>query len=355
MREIYTKIAEFFQDNKLCVLATIINLDGSSPRGTGTKFLIMEDNSFVGTIGGGILEKRVLDEAKTVFSSLTPSLLSYKMRGKYLESTEMICGGDVDIFLEPIYPDNPNHLHIFQEIMEIIRRGGAGLLATVVDVDRWQTDQIPKMFIKANGDKIGSLLGIDEIEDQLKDRMKQIIDSRQSEVITANTREGKKLNIFLEPVISDPVVYIFGGGHVSKQIVPLADLVGFSVVVIDDRPEFSKPENFPAAKKVYTFPYDSALDNLEVDETSYLIIVTRGHQHDKTVLTEALKTDAKYIGMIGSKRKRLIIYDKLLKEGFKQEQLDSVHSPIGMEIEAETPEEIAVAIVGELIKVRAGG
>lgn len=355
MREIYTKIAELFQDNKLCVLATIINLDGSSPRGTGTKFLIMEDNSFVGTIGGGILEKRVLDEAKTVFSSLTPSLLSYKMRGKYLESTEMICGGDVDIFLEPIYPDNLNHLHIFQEIMEIIRRGGAGLLATVVDVDRWQTDQIPKMFIKANGDKTGSLLGIDEIEDQLKDRMKQIIDSRQSEVITADTREGKKLNIFLEPVISDPVVYIFGGGHVSKQIVPLADLVGFSVVVIDDRPEFSKPENFPAAKKVYTFPYDSALDNLEVDETSYLIIVTRGHQHDKTVLTEALKTDAKYIGMIGSKRKRLIIYDKLLKEGFKQEQLDSVHSPIGMEIEAETPEEIAVAIVGELIKVRAGG
>jgi xanthine dehydrogenase accessory factor len=315
----------------------------------------MEDNSFVGTIGGGILEKRVLDEAKTVVSSLTPSLLSYKMRGEDLESMEMICGGDVDIFLEPIYPDNLNHLQIFQEIMEIIRRGGAGILATVVDPDHWGLNQIPKMFMKSNGDKIGSLLGIEEIEDNIHDRMQNIIESMQAEVINYRDREGNNLSVFLEPVISDPVVYVFGGGHVSKQIAPLANLVGFSVVVIDDRAEFSMPENFPSAKNVITCSFDSVMEKIEVDESSYLIIVTRGHQHDKTVLAQALDTEAKYIGMIGSKRKRLIIYDKLQKEGYSQEQLDSVHSPIGVEIEAETPEEIAVAIVAELIKVRAGG
>ncbi len=355
MREIYTKIEELFHENKFCVLATIINLDGSSPRGTGTKFLIMEDNSFVGTIGGGILEKRVLDEAKTVVSSLTPSLLSYKMRGKDLESMEMICGGDVDIFLEPIYPDNLNHLQIFREIMEIIRRGGAGVLATVVDPEHWKSNDIPKMFMKSNGDKIGTLLGIDEVEDSIRSIMAQIIESRQAEIVNYKDRDGNILSVFLEPVISDPVVYVFGGGHVSRQIVPLADLVGFSAVVIDDRPEFSLPENFPAAENVLTCSFDSVMDKLEVNESSYLIIVTRGHQHDKEVLAQALKTDAKYIGMIGSKRKRLIIYDKLLKEGYTQEQLDSVHSPIGVEINAETPEEIAVAIVAELIKVRAGG
>lgn len=355
MREIYTKIEELFHENKFCVLATIINLHGSSPRGTGTKFLIMEDNSFVGTIGGGILEKRVLDEAKTVVSSLRPSLLSYKMRGQDLESTEMICGGDVDIFLEPIYPDNLNHLQIFKEIMEIIRRGGSGILATVVDPDHWNSNQIPKMFMKSNGDKIGSLLGIDEIEDNVQSRMGQIIEGMQAEVINFRDREGNNLSVFLEPVISDPVVYIFGGGHVSKQIVPLADLVGFSVVVIDDRPEFSMSENFPSAKEVLTCSFDNVMDKLDVNEFSYLIIVTRGHQHDKEVLAQALKTDAKYIGMIGSKRKRLIIYDKLLNEGYTQEQLDGVYSPIGLEINAETPEEIAVAIVAELIKVRAGG
>jgi xanthine dehydrogenase accessory factor len=315
----------------------------------------MEDNSFVGTIGGGILEKRVLDEAETVISSLTPSLLSYKMRGQDLESMEMICGGDVDIFLEPIFPDNLNHLQIFKEIMEIIRRGGAGILATVVDPGHWNQNQIPKMFMKSNGDKIGSLLEIDEIENNIQSRMEQIIESMQAEVINYRDRDGNTLSVFLEPVISDPVVYVFGGGHVSKQIVPLADLVGFSVVVIDDRPEFSMPENFPSAKKVITCPFDNVMEKIEVDESSYLIIVTRGHQHDKEVLAQSLDTPAKYIGMIGSKRKRLIIYDKLLNEGYTQEQLDSVYSPIGMEINAETPEEIAVAIVAELIKVRAGG
>ena len=355
MREIYNKIDELFQENKFCVLATIINLDGSSPRGTGTKFVIMEDNSFVGTIGGGILEKRVLDEAKTVVSCLKPSFLSWKMRGKDIESTEMICGGEVDIFLEPIYPDNLNHLQIFQEIMEIIRRGGAGILATVVDPDHWGSTQIPKMFMKSNGEKTGSILGIEEIEDNIHDRMAHIIESMQGEVINYRDKEGNNLSVFLEPVISEPVVYIFGGGHVSKQIVPLADLVDFSVVVIDDRPEFSDPANFPSAKKVITCSFDSVMDEIDVDESSYLIIVTRGHQHDKTVLAQALKTNAKYIGMIGSKRKRLIIYDKLEKEGFAKEKLDSVYSPIGVEINAETPEEIAVAIVAELIKVRAGG
>ncbi len=355
MRNIYQKISELFKENKLCVLATIITQSGSSPRGPGSKMIILEDGSIVGTVGGGLLENRVIEEGKKVFSTLKPSLITHKMRGADIDANEMICGGDADIFIEPVIPDNNANIELFKEIFDIVKRGGAGLLATVIDPKRWEPGQIPKMFIKSAFERTGSLLGLDEVESDLQADMKARIDRFHPEVVTYKDREGNDLKVFVDPVISDPVVYIFGGGHVSKQIGPIAHLVGFSVVIIDDRAEFSDPENFPYAKDVITSSFDNIMAKLPVNESSYLIIVTRGHAHDKTVLAQSLKTPAKYIGMIGSSRKRKIIYKNLLNEGFTQEQLDAVYSPIGLEINAETPEEIAVAIVGELIKVRAGG
>jgi xanthine dehydrogenase accessory factor len=155
-------------------------------------------------------------------------------------------------------------------------------------------------------------------------------------------------------VQSSPILYVFGAGHVSRQIVPLAAHVGFKVVVTDDRQDFADAARFPAAREVLHLPYEDVLSGFTVDEASYVVIVTRGHTHDKEVLAQALKTKAKYIGMIGSKRKRNIIYGKLLDEGFTEEDLRRVHSPIGLEIKAETPEEIAVSIVAELIQERAG-
>jgi xanthine dehydrogenase accessory factor len=354
MKEIFNKIVELFEANRFSVLATIISRSGSGPRGVGTKFLILEDGSFVGTIGGGLLENAVLEEARKVFTFGLARHFSYFLEEQDTSDPEMACGSDLELFLEPISPDNLNHLNIFKEIMDITRRGGSGMLATVVDADRWYTGQIPKMFIRSNGKKMGSLLGIQEIEESIMERMDQLLDERQPVSIISRDEEGKRLNIFLEPVISDPILYIFGGGHVCSQVVPLADKVGFRVAVIDDRPDFARPENFPAAEEVYNFPFDSVMDRLPVNESSYIVIMTRGHSYDKAVLSQALKTSAVYIGMIGSRRKISIIYDKLLEEGSTREQLDKVRSPIGIDIGAETPEEIAVSIVAELIKVRAG-
>ena len=158
----------------------------------------------------------------------------------------------------------------------------------------------------------------------------------------------------MEPVVSRPVLYVFGAGHVSRQIVPLAAGVDFQVVVIDDREDFANAGYFPDATDIHQYPFEGLMERLPIDESSFLVIVTRGHMHDKTVLAQALKTNATYIGMIGSSRKRRLIYQKLVEEGFKEEGLLRVHSPIGLEIGAETPEEIAVSIVAELIKVRAG-
>jgi xanthine dehydrogenase accessory factor len=355
MREIYQKIIELLKENRLCVLATIITQSGSSPRGPGSKMIILEDGSIVGTVGGGMLEGRVIEEGKKIFSTSTPTLIRHKMRGEDIDANEMICGGDADIFIEPIFPDNPAHLELYKEISGIVKRGGGGLLVTVIESERWSSGRIPKIFIKSGDEKSGSLPEIDNIKSDLQASMKARIDKFHPELVTYKDADGNELKVFVEPVVSEAVVYIFGGGHVSKQIGPIAHLVGFSVVVIDDRSEFSNPENYPYAKDVITSSFDNVMEKLPVNESSYLVIVTRGHAHDKTVLAQALKTPAKYIGMIGSSRKIRIIYQNLIREGFTQEQIDAVHAPIGLEICAETPEEIAVAIVGELIKVRAGG
>jgi len=149
-------------------------------------------------------------------------------------------------------------------------------------------------------------------------------------------------------------VYIFGAGHVSQHLAPLATLVGFCTVVLDDRQEFANRQRFPdAAEIVVLDSFQRALEGLAINADSYLVIVTRGHAHDQTVLGQALSTPAGYIGMIGSGRKRDAIYAALGKEGFSRQDLDRIFSPIGLKIEAETPEEIAVSIVAELILVRA--
>jgi len=354
MEDIYAKIVKLFEKNRFSVLATMIRQTGSAPRAAGTKFLIMEDGSFVGTIGGGLLEAQVLEGAKEVLKTRSPLRLNFILKGKDVEKTDMLCGGDAEVFLEPISPENLNHLHVFKKVMEVNRRGGSGVVATMVNEDRWQAGQIPKMFIAPDGERIGSLLGLKEMESTLKEKMAQVLNQRQPDIILCRDDEGKELELFVEPVAAEPIVYVFGGGHVSLQIVPVAAKVGFKVVVVDDRPEFADLSNFPDAANVQQYSFEGVLDKFPIDQSSYIVIVTRGHIHDKTVLAQSLKTRAKYIGMIGSRRKRNMIYNALLEEGFTQDHLDRVHAPIGLNIGAETPEEIAVSIVAELIKVRAG-
>jgi len=354
MENIYAKIVELFEQNRFSVLATLIKQSGSTPRGIGTKFLILEDGSFIGTIGGGRLESQVLKEAKKVFTTHSPVRLKFSLKGEDVADTDMLCGGDVEVFLEPVSPGNLNHLYIFKKVVEISRRGGSGILATVVNDNLWRAGDIPRIFIDPDGERIGSLLDIRELEDSLLEEMDGILNSRQPGIEIYHDEEGNDVELFLEPVMSEPTLFIFGGGHVSTQIAPLACLVGFKVVVIDDRPEFADPEKFPGAVEVYNYPFEGVMDKFDVNESSYIVIVTRGHIHDKTVLTQSLKTEAKYLGMIGSRRKRNIIYEKLSEEGFTQDDIDRVHSPIGINIGAETPEEIAISIIAELIQVRAG-
>jgi xanthine dehydrogenase accessory factor len=195
---------------------------------------------------------------------------------------------------------------------------------------------------------------MEAVAEEIAKNIPLALKQKDSRLVVSRDDLGGSVELFVEPILADPVLYIFGGGHVSAQIIPLASRVGFKVEVIDDRPEFADPAKFPNAARVHQHPFEGVLGRIPVDESSYLVIVTRGHIHDKTVLEQCLRTKAKYIGMIGSRRKKAMIYEKLLEEGFTRSDLDRVHAPIGLDIGAETPEEIAVSIVAELIRVRAG-
>lgn len=354
MKEIYERVVEELRKGDVSVLATIVRQAGPSPRGIGAKCLLTKDGTLLGTIGGGRLEADVLDRAPEVLKSRVPELMSFHLKGTDVEDTDMLCGGDVGVFLAPLCPGNSGLLPLFETILKIHRRGGSGFMAMVVDTEAWRGERAPMLFLTRDGMQSGGITGSPGIEEELKNRAGKLVTQRLPK-IHRFPASGQFLSVFVEPVISDPVLFIFGGGHVSQQIVPLAARVGFNVTVIDDREEFADPRLFPEAKEILEHGFEDVLDGLPVDNSSFLVIVTRGHRYDKEVLAQALRTNARYVGMIGSKRKRDIIYEKLLEEGFTRDDLARVHAPIGLSIGAETPAEIAVSIVAELIQERAEG
>lgn len=349
MKELYREMKKASKESKRCALATIIRQAGPAPRGLGARCLIGDDGLLAGTIGGGRLEAETINKVPSVLRSNCPERLHFVLKGKDVEQTDMLCGGEAEVFIEPVVYDI--HLPIFERVAHIQKKGGKAAVATILNPELWKQEQVPKVLWTKEGQKLGGDLALfQQHESQLHEAMKWVMDSPRPQKLILDAG----VEIFLEPIVSNPVLYIFGGGHVSRQIVPIAALVGFTVVVVDDREEFTRPEDLPGATEVYQLPFDGVMDKLPVNGDSYLVIVTRGHVYDKEVLAQALKTNAKYIGMIGSKKKREIIYEKLLKQGFSRDDLARVHSPIGLDIGAETPEEIAVSIVAELIKVRAG-
>jgi xanthine dehydrogenase accessory factor len=253
MLEIYQELAKIAASGERAALATVISSRGSVPRKPGTKMLIKGDGTLVGSIGGGNVEQAVQEKALEVMKSGEPQMINLDLTGSG-EEAWMICGGQLDVFLEPIVP--------------------------------------------------------------------------------AET------------------LYLFGAGHLSQSTAAVAKMVGFRVVVIDPRPEYNNNDRFPDADSLVVEEYDDAFSKLNVDENSYIVIYTPGHVSDEKCLRFAIGTEAKYVGMIGSKKKVKEIKERLRKKGASQQQLDEVHAPIGLEINAQTPEEIAISILAEITKIR---
>ena len=250
---------------------------------------------------------------------------------------------------------------IFKEIVKIRAEGEEAALVTVISANG-STPQREgaKMLVRADGSIVSTVGGgrveaeiIREAVGVIKKCKPQRLIYDLSEGGNAGMLCGGNFEVFIEPILQVPTLFIFGGGHISLPLVKLANLVGFKIVVID-APEVANPETFPEAEQTLAIDLAKGFSDseLEIDKSGYVVIATRDHKHDEVVLESALKTGAKYIGLVGSKTKAKAIFSNLLAKGISQKLLDKVYTPIGLKINARTPEEIAVSILAELIQVR---
>ena len=336
----------------LC-LGTIIERKGSAPRSRGSSFLVGKD-SFYGTIGGGRFEAEAIDKAREAMSRGRAELMRYRLMGGDVADTEMMCGGNLDLYLEPLWADDAQARAIYQAAAKAAARGGRALLATLLAPGPAKTVAGRKLLLAEGAEPVGSLDLDGELTAALAGHLEELDAAAGPHLWRGPAAERLPAAVLIEPIISRPVVYIFGAGHVSQKLAPLVTMAGFGLVVADDRPEWANRARFPQADEIWNRPLDQVLEGQELGPEAYIVIVTRGHLFDKEVLAQALRQNAAYVGMIGSRRKRALIYKALAEEGFDQEELAGVHSPIGLDIGAETPEEIAISIIAELVAVRAG-
>jgi xanthine dehydrogenase accessory factor len=240
-------------------------------------------------------------------------------------------------------------IDIFDEIQRLRRLGQKAVLATIVRMDSAASFRTSKMLIRDDGSAMGSIGG-GSVETAVWTAAQEVIREEKSRLMKFD-----KVEIFIEPVLPAPKLIIFGAGHIANQVSKIATIAGFKSIIVDNGPQYANKERFPEAEAIYAHAFDEAFAEIEPDENTYLIIVTRDNQDDEHVLRWAVQTDARYIGMIGSKRKVRTIADRLERDGIPSERLKRVNMPIGLDIGAVLPEEIAVAIVAEIIHNRRAG
>ena len=253
-------------------------------------------------------------------------------------------------------------MDIYEEVVQLRQQGRRGAVATIVNVrGSIPSFETAKMLVRDDGSILGTVGG-GCVEAEVWQAAREVMESEKPRTLTFNLNQNPKydtglvcggtLDIFIEPVLPPASLYIFGAGHVALSLYRTAKNAGFDVTVIDDRENYANRERFPEAKGVIAEDYAEVMARLTPTETSYIVIVTRGHRDDMRVLRWAVQTPARYVGMIGSKRKTITIFRELVKEGIPENLFERVHAPVGLDIGAITPEEIAVAITAELIAVR---
>ncbi|HSO71326.1 MAG TPA: XdhC/CoxI family protein [Thermodesulfobacteriota bacterium] len=353
MDDLYRQINQELSQGRDIVLATIVRQKGSAPRTTGTRFLIQPDGRFSGTIGGGKLEAEVLQAAPEVFSRRKKTLLFCRLRGEEVAQMEMICGGEVEVFLELISAQNLHHRTFFDQLSRWSLPDHKILFATLIEDHGSPDRQDTKFFFYSEAEGGYFPNPPPAWIEPLRDRLSVFLTNEPP--VQVLTDPSGKAKFFLETWTPPATVFLFGAGHVSRPLCRLAKMVGFRVVVIDDRVEFPTTARFPEADELAVRSFDVGLDELPLGPNPYIVIITRGHLHDHQILRQVMKKPLGYLGMIGSRRKTEIIFEALRREGFSEEAIKTIHAPIGLAINAQTPEEIAISIIAELIQVRGEG
>ncbi len=350
MRELLPRIAAVLDAGEPVALATVVRRRGSLPMSNTAKMLVCADGTAEGTVGGGCLEAEVYATARTLLREGGVSLESFDLTEIEDGLEGHVCGGSVTILTRPLLPTDSTR-GIIRQAQEALERGEAAAFLSWVPVENGSTPRPePSLAMHAVVRADGSVTADASLPASLPELAKALAGAGLADLVSADGRDGAPA-YFVEPLQQPPRVLVFGAGHCGRAIGELAARAGFRVHVLEDRPAFLEGKPMAWAAGLHHVDY-AALPPVEPD--TYLVIVTRGHEHDLTILRQVVRGTSAYLGMIGSQRKRHLFAKTLRSEGVTDDELGRLCSPMGLAIGADTPEEIAVAVVAEMIAVRRG-
>lgn len=323
MKKLTKRMISALEAGERVVLCTILASSGSSPRGAGTRMAVFQDGTTAGTVGGGKVEYLATLDALEVLKTGKTHTKAFCLAPDQVASIGMICGGNVTIYYQLL---TEQELPVLRKLEEALQR----------DANAW-------LYMEIREERVVSLK---IVEEEAARAEKDLFTNR------AVLRQGET-TVYTEPIARAGSVYVFGGGHVGKALVPVLANIGFRVTLFDNRKEIADPAHFPAADRVIYGDYNQIYSKITLTNNDYVVILTPGHQGDYMVLEQSLRSNPRYVGCIGSRRKIASTQARLREAGIPEAAIQAVHAPIGLPILAETPEEIAISIAAELIQCRA--
>lgn len=333
------------------VVATVVKTSGSTPQKPGAKLLVRADGSGVGTLGGGCVEGDIWFAASQLLKSGgSAEMRGYELNEDLAAQDGLVCGGTMYFLLDPVRKE-ATESDFNDEVIAAYEGGAPVAVASLMSVpDGSELVVGAKLLVRENGSTAGTL-GDEKLDASAMNEARRLMAMGKNDYITAESGA----EFFIEAYTTPPTLVLAGGGHVSKAISNIGSTLGFRIFVIDDREEFANPERFPEAEQTVVSDYGSAFEKLPIGTNSFIVIATRGHRYDASATASAMRTPASYVGLLGSKRKTILIYEELFAQGFTMDEVKSVRSPIGLNISARTPAEIALSIMSEIVGFRLGG
>ncbi len=363
MEDLWERAQEILEAGKPFVLATIIRTRGSVPREVGAKMVVPGEGQPFGTIGGGCGEGEVLRRAYPVLEQmLPPRIVEVDLTGDFDQDEIQVCGGTMDVVLDLWRPGD--HLELARDMAETVRDRRPGALFTALDRVNDLEAGTKSCLLFENEDAVSMRPGVSITEEAARTLASSV--SRGKTGLFAVSPEGaihedsiarKEAwpRVFVDVQRGVETLIIAGAGHIAQPLCKIASMLGFHTVVVDDRWAFANRERFPEANEIRVGPFDTVLESLPIDEQTFVVVVTRGHVWDESSVKSALKRSPAYVGMIGSRRRSKRTLERLVEQGYSPQEVSRVHTPLGLDIGAETPAEIAVSIIAEIIRSRRSG
>lgn len=362
MENLWERAEELLANGKPFVLATIIRTRGSVPREVGAKMVVPREGQPFGTIGGGCGEGEVLRRAYPLFEeNLPPRVVEVDLTGDFNQDEIQVCGGLMDVALDLWRPEE--HRALVHALAEATRaRRPTALVTAIHPLSSLPAGAKSCLAVGPEGNALTPSLPLAEKVLQTfsaavaAGKPELFTISPQGEVVEDSIARGEEWpRIFVDVQPGLQTLLICGAGHIAQPLCEIGHMMGFRTIVVDDRWAFANRERFPRATEVRVGPFADVLESLDINEHTFVVVVTRGHNWDETCVRIALTKNPGYLGMIGSKRRSKATLERLVEQGYSPEALSRIHTPLGLDIAAETPAEIAVAIAAEIVRVRRHG